>query len=502
MTDWVWLGPLGIFGSGWFVVGLGALNLLIVVFMLFTIGRGRRPTTAVAWLLALTLLPYLGMLLFAMFGTNLLPRSQRRKQAEFDALIREATSGLDDRVTAMLPKRFQQVSRLARRLTAIPHLPGNRIQIHTDYQGTIAALAAEIDAAHEYVHVLFYTVGYDAQTAPFFDAIERARARGVTVRMLFDQIGTVRYRGYRRLRRRLRDTGVDYHHMYSVMPWRGGWQRFDLRNHRKLVVVDGRVGWCGSQNLIARDYHKRGRRQWQDLVLRIHGPFAVALDAIFRNDWYLETGVLLNDGRDPTAQDFIDELEYSRAAGKTDGVYDCQLVPSGPGYEVENNLRIFVQLLYLARKRVTIATPYFAPDDSMLYAITTAAQRGVEVTLYLSMSGDQFFTQHAQQSFYGQLLRAGVHIRRYPEPFILHAKHMTVDGEVSFVGSSNLDMRSFTLNAELMVLIYGTEFAARMREVENRYYAQSEELTLQQWRARPWWRTAVDSFARLTSVVQ
>lgn len=505
----IWLGPLGYWGlsdSTWWITLIGVTNLVIVVVMLFTVGKNRRPTTAVAWLLAVTLIPYVGLLLFAMFGSNHLPRSQRRKQKEFDGLLREATDGLDYRVTTTMPKRFRQVSRLARELTAIPHLPGNRIQIHTDYDPTILEMAREIDGAEEYVHVLFYTMGYDDVTEPFFDAIERAQARGVTVRVLFDQIGTVRYSGYRKLRSRLREIGVDYHHLYPVLPWKGGWQRFDLRNHRKLLVVDGRIGWVGSQNIIARDYHKGGkpgeRKLWQDIMLRLQGPMAVALDAVFRNDWYLVTGVLLEDAADPTAQDFIDELDRARLLGSTEDTYDCQLVPSGPGYENENNLRIFVQLLYLARERVVIATPYFAPDDSMLYAITTAAQRGVHVELYVSMKGDQFFIQHAQQSFYEQLLRAGVRIMRYEEPYILHAKHMTVDDEVSFVGSSNLDMRSFTLNAELMLLVYGRTFATRMHAVEESYRAASQELTLREWLERPWYREAVDNVARLTSVIQ
>lgn len=493
--------------STWWITFIGITNLIIVVVMLFIVGKNRRPTTAIAWLLAITLIPYIGLLLFAMFGSNHLPRTQRRKQAEFNNLIRAATAELDDRTTTTMPKRFRQLSRLARELTEIPHLPGNRIRIATDYRETILEMAREIDTATEYVHVLFYTMGYDETTEPFFDALERAKARGVTVRILFDQIGTVRYSGYRQLRRRLHEIGIDYHHMYPVLPWRGGWQRFDLRNHRKLLVIDGRSGWVGSQNIIARNYHKREKphkqKLWQDIMLQLRGPMAVGLDAVFRNDWYLTTGVLLDDAAtDPTAQDFIDELALARTIGNTENTYDCQLVPSGPGYENENNLRIFVQLLYLARKRVVIATPYFAPDDSMLYAITTAAQRGVQVELYVSMKGDQFFTQHAQQSFYEQLLRAGVRIMRYEEPYILHAKHMTVDDEVSFIGSSNLDMRSFSLNAELMLLVYGRNFAAQMHQVEEAYRRASKELTLAEWMCRPWYRQAMDNLARLTSVVQ
>lgn len=490
------------------VAVLAAINLAIVVVTLFTIGNNRRPTTAVAWLLAITLIPYLGLLLFLFFGTNRLPRARRKKQSEFDKIIREATDRVQNSLgLTPVPDQYQPISALAHELTSIPHLPGNRIQIHDVYNPTIDAMTAEIDRAHSYVHVTFYAMGYDAVTKGFFDALDRAVDRGVKVRVLYDQVGSFRYPGYAKLKKRLNEIGCEWHRLYSIWPWEGGWQRVDLRNHRKLLVVDGRVGWMGSQNLIARDYHrkpnrKHGQLQWQDLMVRVAGPMALGLDAVFRSDWYLETGEMAQDGDDPTAQDFAVDDAQDRAAGEDLTLYDCQLVPSGPGYEHENNLRIFTQLLYMARQKVVIASPYFAPDDSMRYAITTAVQRGIEVHLHVSEHGDQFFTQHAQQSYYEELLRAGVRIWLYRAPYILHAKHMTVDDEVTILGSSNMDMRSFTLNAEVMLIVYGQDFAHRISWVEHAYRVHSREITLDEWMARPRLYFAFDDLCRLTAVVQ
>lgn len=504
-------------GPGWILITLGAINLIIVIALAFTIGNNRRPTTAVAWLLAITLIPYIGLCFFLIFGTNRLPASRRAKQARFDSIIREVMDELETAGQfAPIPGRFKPASKLARELTAIPHLPGNRIQIHTDYNATLNAMAAELDTAQEYAHVLFYAMGYDESTREFFDAVDRAHARGVKVRLLYDQIGTCRYPGYRKMKRRLDDSGIEWHRLYSIWPWEGGWQRPDLRNHRKLLVVDGRVAWLGSQNLIDRGYH-RGRarygnsnqQQWQDLMVRLDGPIALGVDAVFRGDWYAETDVIPQDGGRPHGgilntdpDSAITPPNNGANDGALDHLYDCQLVPSGPGYEHENNLRIFTQLLYQARERVVIASPYFVPDDSMLYAITTAVQRGVDIDLHVSAQGDQFFTHHAQQSYYEQLLRAGVRIWLYREPYVLHAKHMTVDGEVTVVGSSNMDMRSFTLNAEMMLLVYGREFAARMGAVEQDYRDNSTELELVEWMSRPSWRRWIDDLCRLTSVVQ
>ncbi|MGO1543928.1 MAG: cardiolipin synthase [Gulosibacter sp.] len=505
------IGPFGLLTDSPSIAVLATLyivNLAIVVVTLFTIGNNRRPTTAVAWLLAISLIPYVGLLLFLLFGTNRLPAHRRRKQAEFDKIIRDATDELEDELgLTPVPKNYLPISNLARKLTSIPHLPGNRIQIHPNYNETIAEMAAEIDRAHSYVHVTFYAMGYDDVTQGFFDALERAVKRGVKVRVMYDQVGSFRYPGYAELKRRLDAIGCEWHRLYSIWPWEGGWQRVDLRNHRKLLVVDGLVSWIGSQNLIERDYHRKpnrrhGQQQWQDLMVRVAGPMALGVDAVFRSDWFVETGHLADDGADPTAEDFADNDAEDRAAGEAFSLYDCQLVPSGPGYEHENNLRIFTQLLYQARERVVIASPYFAPDDSMRYAITTAVQRGIEVHLHVSEHGDQFFTQHAQQSYYEELLRAGVRIWLYRSPYVLHSKHITVDGEVTMLGSSNMDMRSFTLNAEIMLIVYGKEFADRISWVEHSYRVHSRELTLDEWMARPRMHFAFDDLCRLTSVVQ
>lgn len=492
------------FAEGAWLIAGAVLHVLIVVVTALTIGHNRRPTTAVAWLLAIGFAPYAGLILFAFFGTNRLPANRRRKQAMFDDIIREATDQLEKAATLpRVPDRYRQVSKLARELTAIPTLPGNRIHLHSDYDATITAMAAEIDTAERYAHVLFYILAYDEVTEPVFAAIDRAVARGVDVRVLYDQVGSFRRRGYRRMKRRLRASGAHWHRLYSIWPWEKGWQRFDLRNHRKLLVVDGKVAWTGSQNLIERGYHGKpasdgSRLMWKDLMVRVDGPMALGVDAVFRSDWFVETGEMIEDPDDPT------QLEFDAAAliESDQSHYDCQLVPSGPGYEHENNLRIFVQLLYQARKQVLIASPYFAPDDSMLYAMTTAAQRGVKIELFVSEKGDHFFTQHAQQSYYEALLAAGVRIWLYRQPYVLHAKYMTVDKEVTLVGSSNMDMRSFTLNSELMLMVYGRDFAKRMKTVGELYRAKSRELTLEEWLARPRWKVAVDDLCRLTSVVQ
>ncbi len=179
----------------------------------------------------------------------------------------------------------------------------------------------------------------------------------------------------------------------------------------------------------------------------------------------------------------------------------CQVVPSGPGYQTENNLRMFLSLIYGATERVILTSPYFVPDEAMVYAITTACERGLDVQLFVSEVGDQGLVYHAQRSYYETLLEAGVRIFLYPPPYILHAKHFSIDDDIAVIGSSNMDIRSFSLNMEVSLLVRGASFVHAMREVEQGYRDAGRELTLQEWRREPAKATFLDGLARLTSAL-
>jgi cardiolipin synthase A/B len=177
-------------------------------------------------------------------------------------------------------------------------------------------------------------------------------------------------------------------------------------------------------------------------------------------------------------------------------------VPSGPGYVAENNLRLFTTLIYSATRRVSLTSPYFVPDESLLYAVTTAAQRGIAVELFVSEVSDQFMVGHAQASYYRALLEAGVAIYLYPAPFVLHSKHLSIDDDVAVVGSSNMDQRSFALNYEVSLMLVGEGIVRPLREVEDRYRQASRRLTPEEWRRRAPWLRYVDNVMRLTAALQ
>src|SRR5690625_690255 len=380
-------------------------------------------------------------------------------------------------------------------------LDGNTFEYLTDYRLTLQQMADDIDQARDYVNVMFYIIGTDPKHRPGYadlvlDAMARAVQRGVKVRLLFDHIGTARVRGYRQLLKRLNDDGIEYHRLMPVRPWLGQYQRPDLRNHRKMVVVDGLVGYTGSINLIEPGYKRtsshRLNRHWVDMMARVEGPTVASLDVVFATDWFSETGLQLHQELRDVTEDEIEDHEGPAA----------QLIPSGPGFSHENNLRAFNHLFYSAQYSIRVVTPYLVPDDSMLYALTTAAQRGVRVEVLVVRRADQLAVQHAQQSYYEQLLRAGIHIYRYPDPAVLDSIMFTIDDAVPVFGSSWMNSRSLSLNSELIVMAVGRAAVATIDAIIEVYQAPCQTLLPKAWLARSRYKRWLDNVFRLTSALQ
>jgi cardiolipin synthase A/B len=479
----------------WSGILVVVLNWIIRVLAVVFIPRNRRPQTAMAWLLAIFFIPIVGIILFWLVGSRHLPKKRREKQREVNNYILETTAGMDlVRRDHTWPPWLDPVVELNRHLGAMPLVGGNTAVLHDNYEESLTTLTNALKTATRYIHAEFYILSLDSTTHPFFEELEAAVKRGVKVRVLIDHIASWRSAGYKKTLKALTAVGAEWHLMLPVQPYKGKFQRPDLRNHRKLLVIDGLVAYTGSQNVIDSSYNKRGniRRglHWKDLMVRFEGPIVAGINALFVTDWYTETDELLTR----EVEDIPDRIDQD--------LLDAQVVPSGPGFDGENNLRLFNSLIYAAQEKVIITSPYFVPDDSMYYAITTAAQAGIDVQLFVSEIGDQLMVYHAQRSYYEGLLRAGVRIWLYQAPTILHAKHLTIDDQVAIIGSSNMDMRSFSLDLEISVMIKGTQFVNALRQVEESYRAKSRELLLDEWMQRPWLSKVLDNVMRLTAAVQ
>jgi cardiolipin synthase len=488
------------------VVGvlLTVAQIAIVVIALFVLPGGRRPQTAMAWLILILALPFLGFALFLLLGRNTVGRKRRAEQAEVNAAILEAAPlvEIDSGTEADRGDHSTLVhglARLNRTLGVLPFTTGNTVELIDDYAGCMEAMRQEIATATDYVHVQFYISAWDEVTAPVFEELVRATQRGVTVRFLFDHLGSRGIPVYKELLRKLEGTGIVWAPMLPIRPLKGDFRRPDLRNHRKILVVDGRVAFSGSLNLIEPCYDKPKNqklgRAWVEVMARVEGPAVQELNVVFATDWLSETGERLTE--------LVAKVPPPPSA-RPGAVSDVglQVVPSGPGFVTENNLRLFTSMIYAAERRLSLTSPYFVPDDSLLYAVTTMAQRGVDVELFVGATADQFMVSHAQRSYYDTLLTAGVRIWLYPEPWVLHAKHFTVDDDLAVVGSSNMDMRSFALNYEVVMMLTGTGVVDQLRVVQDRYRSLSTELTIDAWRGRSRADRALDNLMRLTATVQ
>ena len=484
-VDWTWT---------WWVVIVLVFDITVRVLAIIVIPRNRRPTAAMAWLLAIYFIPIIGILLFLLIGNPRLPRKRRKKQQQINDYIRSTSEGLEfGTLRPNAPDWFRSLVKLNRNLGALPIAGDNGATLIYDYQESIDAMADAIRTAQAYVHVEFYILQADAATDGFFSALEEVAARGVKVRVLLDHWANRSKPFYKQTLRRLDAMGAEWHLMLPVQPHRGRYQRPDLRNHRKLLVVDGRVAFMGSQNITDSTYNLRKNLRrglhWVDLMARIDGPIVSSINAVFLSDWYSETDEVVQG---------IELFDVQAGSGDL----DCQIVPSGPGFEFQNNLKLFMGLLFAAKRKIIIVSPYFVPDEALLTAIQSTCQRGIEVELFVSEEGDQAMVYHAQRSYYETLLRAGVRIWMYKRPYILHSKSMSVDDEVAVIGSSNMDMRSFGLNLEMSLLVRGEEFVTQLRAVEDRYRVDSRELTLEEWLQQPLRSTVLDNLARLTSALQ
>ncbi|APX02305.1 cardiolipin synthase [Arthrobacter sp. QXT-31] len=488
----MWPFPLAETLPAWLILLLSGVDLVIRVLAVGIIPGNRRPTTAMAWLLGIFFVPALGLILFLLFGNFRLSRRRTEQQQLVNERVRGSVELSHVASEYSGPEWVQSAAELNRRLGSIPMVDGNQVELIPGYPDTIQAMAAAVRKAKRFVNAEFYIMSTDHVTDDLLTALEEAADRGVEVRVLFDHIGTLRVKGYNKLLKRLKASRIQWRRMLPLLPIHGQWRRPDLRNHRKIMVIDGEVAFTGSQNLIEPSYnnpkHRKAGREWIELMACLRGPIVPTLNVVFATDWLSETDESLED-----------QLQL---AAPPAGRVTAQVVPSGPGFTTENNLRLFNTLIYSAQHRISVCSPYFVPDDSLLYAITTAAQRGVDVELFVSEKGDQFLVHHAQQSYYEALLRAGVRIYLYKAPFVLHAKHFTIDDEVAVLGSSNMDMRSFSLNLEVSVMLLGEDIVNSMRAVEDTYRDISHELLLEDWMRRPLAARYVDNVARLTATVQ
>ena len=463
--------------------------------MIPVLARENRPSVAWGWLALFAFVPWLALLMYGLFGKPVLRRRLRRHTRIRTALqergFLRSPSGSE---TRLLAPESAELARLVERLTrnshdGIPAVPGNSAELLTETETTVDRLVADIERAEDHVHLLFYIFNADDTGWRVARALAGAAQRGVKCRVLVDAFGS-RFEAsssfFKSLSPWLKEQGVQVSDVLTTKLARRPLARFDLRNHRKIAVLDGSIAYTGSMNVHDADSALE-YGEWKQLMVRFEGPVVRQLQLLFVEDWSY------------AADEHLAEEEglFPPVPGGSSGVV-AQVVPGGPEYGVDPIHHLLVAAMASARERLIITTPYFVPDEPMQFALRVAALRGAQVDLILPRASDRATADAAARAYLEELCQVGVCVHLFPDG-LLHAKSMTVDDRIAVLGSANFDRRSLFLNYEANVVIYDATFTAHLRACQEEYLLQSRPLEPGWWQERPRLGRRLDQMAKLLS---
>jgi cardiolipin synthase len=422
----------------------------------------REPASRLAWIIAVLALPIVGVLLYLLLGETRISAGRRKRGREVNAELPRPSGNYEckDEMSA-----HWAAFALARSVNRLDPTTGNQARLAPDSNAAIDEMVADVDAARETVHGCFYIWLADNNGVKLKDAFIRAARRGVQVRLLADALGS------RRLIRSphwrdMRDAGCSVRVALPVGNplWTLIRGRVDLRNHRKLLILDNCIAWCGSQNAAEPEFRIKPRyAPWVDIMSRWQGPVARQCQYLFVSDWIAERG------------EDISELLTAPPA-QAEGDILAQVLGTGPTAEFDAMPACFSELIHTAREELVITTPYFIPDEQLLFALTSAGRRRVKTLILFPKRNDNWIVAAASRSYYKDLIDAGVEIYEF-RAGLLHAKTMVVDRCVGLIGSANLDRRSFELNFENNILFDDREFAAAVRARQDSYLTECNRVS-------------------------
>lgn len=456
-----------------------------VAIVVVVVSENRNPVKSLAWITVLLLLPVLGILLYIFFGRNItntrmISRTNRRRLRKREGYRQPDISRLH------LQEASRQRLRLARTLTGASVYTSGDVRLIGSGADMLTRLIDDIDRATTFVNLQFYIFADDGTGQVVADALIRAAGRGVTVRVIYDHVGS--FKTSRRFWRRLGEAGVQAHPFFRVsFPLLG--TRVNWRNHRKLAVIDGHTGYIGGMNLADR-YVNGGRYgHWRDCHVRLTGPAVNGLQYSFAVDWCFMGGKLIED-RMPSYP-----FEPPQSASTV-----LQVLTAGPTSQWHNIANVLFDAIAAARQRVYIQTPYFLPTGEMMRALQVAALSHVDVRVMMPARCDSAMLRLGSYSYIKECLMAGIKVYLYT-PGMLHSKMMIVDDEFATVGSTNFDFRSFEHNFEANLLIYSKAVNAALSQTFARDQARCQRVTPAQWRHRPVRQRAAESVVRLLSPI-
>ncbi|EEB85053.1 cardiolipin synthase [Roseobacter sp. GAI101] len=461
-------------------------ELLIFVHLAILIGFTIRillrddlsPQARLAWFILIAALPYVGSAIYFLFGEiDLGHHANKRHREVLDQIHSKAAPlfGTPAETDRLIDPLYSSAFRYAGSINGFHAVDGNRAELMADAAETNARLIADIDAAQSHVYVLYYIWLDDTTGTDIARALIRAAERGVICRAMADGLGSrafIRSSLWQRMKEAgvLTATALPLDNLIRTVLT----SRIDLRNHRKITVIDSKITYCGSRNSADPEFRIKARyAPWVDIMLRFEGAIVAQNELLFISDWMQPTGEKFED--------------FNVVPHAIQGGFPAQVMGDGPTERRGATPQLFSALIACARETLTLSTPYFVPDATVYEALCSAAHRGVKVTLIFPKNNDSWVVAAASRSYYRKLLSAGCSIHEFTGG-LLHAKTLTLDGCVTLIGSSNLDLRSFDLNYENNILLQDADITRAVRHRQDDYIASSDPVTLDEVKAWPRYR--------------
>lgn len=457
---------LSMIGLYWFLVAGVTLRVVL---------KRRSVSVSLAWLMIIYIVPVVSVISYFLFGELNLGRKRADRARDMFAPFGQWFNLLNE-CQAHTPERMNEhispIDELCNRRMGIPTLCGNQLDLRTNSDEILESIIDDIDEAQTSIKMVFYIWHPGGLADGVASALIQASKRGVQVKLLLDSAGSPRF--FRSAwYTMMKDAGIEVRQALGVKPWRIFLRRLDLRQHRKIIVIDDEIAYTGSMNLVDPKHFKQqsGVGQWIDIMIRVTGPTVNVLSAIHCWDWEVETGK-----REMPKVPECPVITPGRPL-------PIQVVPSGPGMPDHLISQVLTLAIHMSKHTVRITTPYFVPSADLTETLKTTAQRGVNVELIIPHKNDSMMVQWASRAFYTELLEAGVKIYEF-DGGLLHTKSVVIDDQFCLVGTVNMDMRSLWLNFEVSLAVEDKEFTEQMASLQRLYMSQSYPIQLNQWQER------------------
>lgn len=471
-----------------YIIGVILTWIIIAATIVHVVLDNRQPAKTMAWVLVIFFVPIVGVILYFFFGVN--QRKERLiSQRSVDQLSKRSMLSFVEQHNLHVPERHKQLVDLFVNQNLSLPFKNNQVDIMTDGYAFFPKLLKDIASAQQHIHIDMYIIENDALGRLVADALIDKAQSGVEVRVIYDDVGC--WKTSRRFLERMRESGIEIAPFLPVH-FPSFTSKVNYRNHRKLIIIDGLIGYVGGMNIALRYVKGRNGQSWRDTMLRLTGGIVYSLQRAFLVDWYFVDRTLITDRKYYPKYEEVRQQDHENTCL-------AQLVTSGPLASYPEIMQGYVRAITAARKYVYIETPYFLPNEPVLFALKTAAMAGVDIRVLCPRRSDARFTEWASRSYLRELSEAGARICLYEAGF-LHSKLMVVDDSLSTCGSTNLDFRSFENNFESNVFIYDEGTALRLKKVFLDDLAQSTPLAdIPEWAHPRFSYRLCESFTRLLS---